>query len=71
LSATATLWEMLRAGGLPAAIEVDSVSMVEEVSVVESAHPYTNDMRFMQRVAVPGARQYQVTFDPQSRTENG
>ncbi len=36
---------------------------------LESPHPYENNMDLYKVVAVPGAKQYRVTFDSKSRTE--
>lgn len=39
--------------------------------VVESVHPYNNDMDQYWQVSIPGAKQIIVTFDPRSKSEAG
>uniref|UniRef100_K3X8T3 MIB/HERC2 domain-containing protein n=1 Tax=Globisporangium ultimum (strain ATCC 200006 / CBS 805.95 / DAOM BR144) TaxID=431595 RepID=K3X8T3_GLOUD len=39
--------------------------------VVESMHPYDNDMNKHWQVSIPGAKQIVVTFDPRSKSESG
>ncbi|KAF1320211.1 Hect e3 ubiquitin ligase, partial [Globisporangium splendens] len=39
--------------------------------VVESMHPYDNDMNKYWQVSIPGAKRIVVTFDPRSKSESG
>lgn len=49
----------------------DPTASVPKPLSFETPHPYTNDARWQQRVEVKGAAALLVSFDPQSRSENG
>lgn len=73
VSLVAALSQLLAAGsdeyGKQEVVEVDSTKVVKEV--VECAHPYSNNMDETKRVQIPDARQYMVTFDPETHLESG
>lgn len=39
--------------------------------VIESAHEYSNDMRYNEEIYFPGARKLMIEFDPRCNTESG
>jgi len=39
--------------------------------LIESGHPYENNMRHDQTITIPGAAALRIEFDPQCHTESG